>query len=133
MDSLRSLPDGCASAASFAVGDVKAALTSVSGFLSNIGLVERKTFSGTCTVAHPDRHDCVCKANAFMQDGGCVLELTRMRGDAALFALVLRLFRVYLETGAAQELFRGQLLPRHLCGPSRDPSIIPYLELPPTI
>ena len=133
MDSLRSLPDGCASAASFAVGDVKAALTSVSGFLSNSGLVERKTFSVTCTVVHPDKLACVCKAKAFMQDGGYVLELTRMRGDSVLFALVLRLFRVYLETGAAQDLFRGQLLPRHRCGPSRDPSIVPYLELPPAI
>ena len=115
----RSLPDGCVSAASLAVRDVEPTLLLVSAFLEGLGLVERKTFSVTCTVVHPDKLDCVCKAEVFKQGFEYVMEFNRMRGDSVLFALVFRLLRAYLQTGAAS-------------GPSIDPDIVPLLKLPPS-
>ena len=84
-----------------------------------------------CSVNHPDGLNCTCLAEVFKLPGGeCLLEMTRMRGDAVLFALVFRLLRAYLATGATPELFRGQLLPRHRIGPANDPAIVPAFVLP---
>ena len=132
MASHRSLPDGCVSAVSLAVRDVEPTLLLVSAFLEGLGIVERMTFSVTCTVVHPDKLDCVCKAEVFKHGFEYVMEFNRMRGDSVLFALVFRLLRTYLQTGAAPELFCGQLLPRNRSGPSIDPDIVPLLELPPS-
>ena len=130
----RSLPDGCASATSVVVEDAAAALVVVEAFLAHLGSVDVEDFARHCSAEHPDGLRCVCQAEVFKLPGGdCLLEMTRMRGDAVLFALVFRLLRTYLATGATPELFRGQLHPRHRRGPARDPTTVPLLELPPNV
>ena len=132
MACLRSLPDGCASATSLLVQDAAAALAVVETFLAQIGSVEIEDFARHCSVEHPDGLRCVFHAEVFKLPGGdCLLELTRLRGDSVLFALVFRLLRTYLVTGATPALFPGQLLPRHRRGPANDPAIVPALVLPP--
>ena len=134
MASPPSLPDGCVSAISLAVRDVDPALLLVEGFLKCVGCVERKAFSVTCIVFHPDKLDCVCKAEVCKQDGEYVMEFTRRRGDSVLFSLVFRLLRTFLTTGATPHFFLGQLLPRNRFGPtSIDGTRVPLLELPPTL
>ena len=130
----RSLPDGCASATSVVVEDAAAAQVVVESFLAQIGSVDVDDLALQCSVAHPDGLRCVCQAEVFkLTSGECLLELTRMRGDAVLFGLVFKLLRTNLATGATPELFRGQLLPRHRHGPAKDPARVPSLELPPTL
>ena len=130
----RSLPDGCASATSPVVEDAAAALSVLETFLGQIGSVDVKDFAGHCSVNHPDGLHCTCQAEVFkLISGEYLLQMTRMRGDAVLFALVFRLLRTYLATGATPELFRGQLHPRHRRGPARDPASVPLLELPPNV
>ena len=90
------------------------------------------TFPVTCTVVHPDKLDCICKADVFKHGGEYVMDINRVLGDSVLFALVFRLLRAYLQTGAAPELFCGQLLPRERSGPPIDSVIVPLLELPPS-
>ena len=133
MTSPRSLPDGCASATSLLVQDAAAALTVVETFLAQIGSVDVEDFARHCSVEHPDGLRCVFHAEVFKLPGGdCLLELTRLRGDSVLFALVFRLLRTYLVTGTTPELSRGQLHPRHRRGPASDPATVPLLELTPT-
>ena len=128
----RSLPDGCASATSVVVEDAAAAQVVVESFLAQIGSVDVDDLALQCSVAHPDGLRCVCQAEVFkLTSGECLLELTRMRGDAVLFGLVFKLLRTNLATGATPELFRGQLLPRHRLGPANDPATVPALVLPP--
>ena len=128
----RSLPDGCASATSLVVEDAAAALVVVETFLAQIGSVDVDDLALQCSVAHPDGLHCVCQAEVFkLTSGECLLELTRMRGDAVLFGLVFKLLRTNLATGKTPELFRGQLLPRHRLGPANDPATVPALVLPP--
>ena len=111
--------------------DAAAALTVVETFLAQIGLVDVEDFARHCSVEHPDGLRCVLHAEVFKIPGGdCLLELTRLRGDSVLFALVFRLLRTYLATGASPELFRGQLIPRHRRGPANDPATVPALVLP---
>ena len=127
----RSLPDGCASATSLVVQNAAGTLVVVEAFLAHLGSVDVEDFARHCSVEHPDGLRCVCQAEVFKLPGGdCLLEMTRMRGDAVLFALVFRLLRAYLATGATPELFRGQLRPRHRLGPANDPAIVPALVLP---
>ena len=84
-----------------------------------------------CCVEHPDGLHSSCQAEFFkLPDGKYVMEVTRMRGDPVLFALVFELLRTYLATGATPELFRGQLLPRHRRGPANGPATVHFLELP---
>ena len=128
----RSLPDGCASATSVVVEDAAAAQVVVESFLAQIGSVDVDDLALQCSVAHPDGLHCVCQAEVFkLTSGECLLELTRMRGDAVLFGLAFKLLRTNLATGATPELFRGQLLPRHRLGPANDPTTVPALVLPP--
>ena len=130
----RSLPDGCASATSLLVPNAAATMIVAQSCLAQIGSVDVDDLALQCSVAHPDGLHCVCHAEVFMLTSGeCLLEMTRMRGDAVLFALVFRLLRTYLATGATPELFRGQLHPRHRRGPARDPATVPLLELPPNV
>ena len=132
MACLRSLPDGCASATSLLVQDAAAALSVVETFLEKIGSVDVEDFARHCSVEHPDGLRCVFHAEVFKLPGGeCLLELTRLRGDSVLFALVFRLLRTYLATGASPELFRGQLVPQHRHGPANDPATVPALAQPP--
>ena len=132
MTSPRSLSDGCASATSLVVEDAAVTLIIVETFLAQLGSVDVEDFARHCSVEHPDGLRCVFHAEVFKLPGGeCLLEMTRMRGDAVLFALVVRLLRAYLATGATPELFRGQLLPRHRLGPANDPATVPALVLPP--
>ena len=133
MTSPRSLPDGCASATSLVVDDAAVTLVVVETCLAQLGSVDIEDLALRCSVNHPDGLNCTCLAEVFKLPGGeCLLEMTRMRGDAVLFALVFRLLRAYLATGATPELFRGQLLPRHRRGHARDPATVPLLELLPT-
>ena len=119
---------------SLAVRDVDPALLLVEGFLKCLGDVERKAFSVTCIVVHPDKLDCVCQAEVCKQDSEYVMEFTRRRGDSVLFSLVFRLLRTFLTTGATPHFFLGQLLPRNRFGPtSIDGARVPLLELPPTL
>ena len=130
---LRSLPDGCASATSLLVQDAAVTLVVVETFLAQLGSVNVNDVSLHGSVEHPDGLHCICQAEVFkLTSGEYLLELTRLRGDSVLFALVFRLLRTYLVTGASPELFRGQLHPRHRRGPARDPATVPLLELPPT-
>ena len=132
MASLRSLPDGCASATSFLVSHAADTMIDVQAFLAQLGSVDVDDLALQCSVAHPDGLRCVCQAEVFkLTSGECLLELTRMRGDAVLFGLVFKLLRTNLATGATPELFRGQLLPRHRLGPANDPATVPALVLPP--
>ena len=134
MACLRSLPDGCASATSLLVQDAAVTLVGVETFLAQLGSVNVNDVALHGSVEHPDGLHCNCQADVFKLPGGeCLLELTRMRGDSVLFALVFRLLRTYLATGATPELFRGQLHPRHRRGPARDPATVPLLELPPNV
>ena len=130
----RSLPDGCASATSLVVEDAAVTLVVVETCLAQLGSVDVEDLALRGSVNHPDGLHCTCQAEVFKLPGGdCLLEMTRMRGDAVLFALVFRLLRTYLATGATPELFRGQLHPRHRRGPARDPATVPLLELPPNV
>ena len=132
MASPRWLPDGCASATSLVVQNAAGTLTVVETCLAQLGSVDVDDLALQCSVAHPDGLRCVCQAEVFkLTSGECLLELTRMRGDAVLFGLVFKLLRTNLATGATPELFRGQLLPRHRLGPANDPATVPALVLPP--
>ena len=133
MASPRSLPDGCGSATSLVVEDAAVTLVVVETCLAQLGSVDIVDLALLrCSVNHPDGLHCTCQAEVFKLPGGeCLLEMTRMRGDAVLFALVFRLLRTYLATGATPALFPGQLLPRHRRGPANDPAIVPALVLPP--
>ena len=127
----RSRPDGCASATSLVVEDAAAALVVVDAFLAQLGSVDVEDFARHCSVEHPDGLRCVCQAEVFrLPRGECLLEMTRMRGDAVLFSLVFRLLRAFLQTGTMPEISRGQLLPRHRRGPARGPATVPLLALP---
>ena len=127
----RSLPDGCASATSLVVHDAAAALTVVESFLAQVGTVVVEDLALHCSVEHPDGLHCTCQAEVFkLSSGEFLLQLTRLRGDSVLFALVFRLLRTYLATGASPELFRGQLIPRSRRGPANDPATVPALVLP---
>ena len=134
MTSPRSLPNGCASATSLVVQNATGTLTVVETCLAQLGSVDVDDLALQCSVEHPDGLHCVCQAEVFkLTSGECLLELTRMRGDAVLFGLVFKLLRTNLATGATPELFRGQLHPRHRRGPARDPATVPLLELPPNV
>ena len=127
----RSLPDGCASATSLLVPNAAATMIVAQSCLAQIGSVDVDDLALRCSVDHPDGLNCTCLAEVFKLPGGeCLLEMTRMRGDAVLFALVFRLLRAYLATGATPALFPGQLLPRHRRGPANDPAIVPAFVLP---
>ena len=130
----RSLPDGCASATSVVVEDAAAAQVVVESFLAQIGSVELADLTLHCSVVHPDGLRCTCLAEVFkLKSGDCVVEMTRMRGDSMLFALVLKLLRAFLAERTTPELFSGQLLPRNRRGPAHDPATVPSLKLPPTL
>ena len=132
MASLRSLPDGCASATSFVVEDASNALTVVETFLAQVGSVNVEDFARRCSVEHPDGLRCALQAEVFMlPSGACLLEVTRMCGDCVLLSLVIRLLQAHMRTGAVPELFLGQLLPRRRIGPANDPATVPELVLPP--
>ena len=132
MACLRSLPDGCASATSLLVEDAAVTLVVVETFLAQIGSVNVDDVALHGSVEHPDGLHCTCQAEVFkLSSGEYLLELTRLRGDSVLFALVFRLLRTYLATGTTPALFRGQLLPRNRPGPANDPAIVPALVLPP--
>ena len=63
--------------------------------------------------------------------GGRLLEITRLTGDAVLFALVFRLLRAFMATGAEPALVPGQLFKRCRLAPLIDPpGIVPPFELP---
>ena len=104
MASPRSLADGCASTTSFVVLDVTYALKAVDCFMRHIGSVVRgMAYSRTCCVAHPDGLECLCKAEVFRLPAGVhLLELTRLKGDSVLFALVYRLLQAFMATGKQQ-------------------------------
>ena len=129
----RSLADGCASATSLAVRDVDSVMQAVECFMGDIGSVESFAYSRTACVSHPDGLACRCNMEVFLllPSGGHVLEMTRLTGDSVLFALVVRLLRVFLATGARPVLARGQLFKRCRLTPSMDPRAVPPLELPP--
>ena len=128
----RSLPDGCASATSLLVSNAADTMIDVQAFLAQVGSVELADLTLHCSVEHPDGLRCTCLAEVLkLESGECVVEMTRMRGDAVLFGLVFKLLRTNLATGATPELFRGQLLPRHRLGPANDPATVPALVLPP--
>ena len=132
MASPRWLPDGCASATSLVVQNAAGTLAVVETCLAHLGSVDVEDLALRCSVNHPDGLHCTCQAEVFkLTSGECLLELTRMRGDAVLFGLVFKLLRTNLATGATPELFRGQLLPRHRLGPANDPVTVPALVLPP--
>ena len=127
----RSLPDGCASATSVVVEDASAAQVVVESFLAQIGSVDVDDLALRCSVDHPDGLSCTCLTEVFkLTSGEYLMEFTRMRGDSVLFALVFKLLRAYLATGATPALFPGQLLPRHRRGPANDPAIVPAFVLP---
>ena len=133
MASLRSLPDGCASATSLVVQNATGTLNVVETCLAQLGSVDVDDLALQCSVEHPDGMHCVCQAEVFrLTSGECLLEMTRLRGDSLLFSLVFRVLRAYLETGRGARLFHGQLLPRCRRGPANDPATVPFLELPPT-
>ena len=132
MTSPRSLPDGCASATSLVVDDAAVTLVVVETCLAKLGSVDIDDLALHCSVEHPDGLNCTCQAKVFkLTSGEYLMEFTRMRGDSVLFALVFKLLRAYLATGATPALFPGQLLPRHRRGPANDPAIVPALVLPP--
>ena len=130
----RSLPDGCASATSLVVQNATGTLTVVETCLAQLGSVDVDDLALQCSVEHPDGLHCVCQAEVLkLESGDCVVEMTRMRGDSVLFALVLKLLRAFLAERTTPELFCGQLLPRNRHGPAHDPAAVPSLELPPTL
>ena len=131
MACLRSLPDGCASATSLVVQNAAGTLTVVETCLAQLGSVDVDDLALQCSVEHPDGLHCTCQAEVFkLTSGEYLMEFTRMRGDSVLFALVFKLLRAYLATGATPALFPGQLLPRPRRGPANDPAIVPALVLP---
>ena len=133
MTSPRSLPNGCASATSLVVQNATGTLTVVETCLAQLRSVDVDDLALQCSVAHPDGLHCVCQAEVLkLESGDCVVEMTRMRGDSVLFALVLKLLRAFLAERTTPELFCGQLLPRNRHGPAHDPATVPSLELPPT-
>ena len=108
MASLRSLPDGCASATSFVVGDASNALTVVDTFLAQVGSVNVEDFARRCSVEHPDGLRCALQAEVFMlPSGACLLEVTRMCGDCVLFSLVIRLYKRICGRGQCRNSFLG--------------------------
>ena len=129
----RSLAHGCASTTSFVVLDVESALEAFDCFMRDIGSpVQSMAYSRTCRVPHPDGLECHCTAEVFRLPADVyILELTRLRGDSVLFALVFRLLRDFMATGAQPELVSGQLFKRCRLAPSMDPAAVPPLELPP--
>ena len=132
MDSLRSLPDGCASSTSLLLSHAADTMIDVQAFLAKLGSVDVEDLALRCSVNHPDGLQCTCQAEVFKLPGGaCLLEMTRLRGDSVLFSLVFRLMRTFLATGTMPELFLGQLLPRRRVGPANDPATVPELVLPP--
>ena len=132
MTSPRSLPDGCASATSLVVEDAAVTLVVVETCLAKLGSVDIEDLALRCSVNHPDGLNCTCLTEVFkLTSGEYLMEFTRMRGDSVLFALVFKLLRAYLATGATPALFPGQLLPRPRRGPANDPAIVPALVLPP--
>ena len=132
MDSLRSLPDGCASSTSLLLSNAADTMIDVQAFLAKLGSVDVEDLALRCSVNHPDGLHCTCQAEVFKLPGGdCLLEMTRLRGDSVLFSLVFRLMRTFLATGTMPELFLGQLLPRRRVGPANDPATVPELVLPP--
>ena len=132
MDSLRSLPDGCASSTNLLLSNAADTMIDVQAFLAKLGSVDVEDLALRCSVNHPDGLQCTCQAEVFKLPGGdCLLEMTRLRGDSVLFSLVFRLMRTFLATGTMPELFLGQLLPRRRVGPANDPATVPALVLPP--
>ena len=132
MDSLRSLPDGCASSTNLLLSNAADTMIDVQAFLAKLGSVDVEDLALRCSVNHPDGLHCTCQAEVFKLPGGdCLLEMTRLRGDSVLFSLVFRLMRTFLATGSMPELFLGQLLPRRRVGPANDPATVPELVLPP--
>ena len=130
MASPRWLPDGCASATSLLVQDAAVTLVVVETFLAQLGSVNVDDVALQGSVEHPDGLHCTCQAEVFkLSSGEYPLQLTRLRGDSVLFALVFRLLRTYLATGATPDLFRGQLLPRHRRRPANDPATVLALVL----
>ena len=130
----RSLPDGCAFATSLLVPNAADTLIDVQACLAQIGSVDREDLALRCSVVHPDGLHCTCLAEVFMHESGdCVVEMTRMRGDSVLFALVSKLLRAFLAERTTPELFSGQLLPRSRRGPAHDPATVPSLELSQTL
>ncbi len=129
----RSLADGCASTTAFVVSDVESALEAVDCLMRSIGSVQSMAHSRTCRVPHPDGLECVCTAEVFrlLPAGVHVLELTRLKGDSVLFALVFRLLRAFMATGQQPELVRGQLFKRCRLAPAIDPAVVPPFALPP--
>ena len=129
----RSLADGCASATSLAIKDVESGLHAVECFMGMIGAsVESFAFSRTCNVSHPDGLACRCKMEVFLLPSGAhLLDITRLTGDAVLFALVFRLLRAFMATSAEPALVPGQLFKRCRLAPSMDPCLVPPFELPP--
>ena len=128
----RSLADGCASATSLVVADVDSVLQAVECFMGEIGArVESFAYSRTCCVSHPDGLACRCKMEVFLLPSGShLLDISRLNGDSVLFALVIRLLRAFMATGARPALVRGQLFKRCRLAPSMDPGTVPPLELP---
>ncbi len=135
MGTPRVLGMGCASRTAMGVENVELALQDVTCFLEALGDVHRDVFSVSCLVEHPDKLGCVFKAEVFeLVDGNYVLEFNRVRGDSLLFALLLRLYRVYLSTGMLPILFPGDIVPRCRLGPATEPSVnVPRLRLPPAM
>ena len=134
MASPRSLPDGCTSATSLLVSNAADTMIDFQAFLAQVGSVELADLTLHCSVEHPDGLRCTCLAEVLkLESGDCVVEMTRMRGDSVLFALVLKLLRAFLAERTTPELFCGQLLPRNRHGPAHDPATVPSLELPPTL
>ena len=130
----RSLPDGCAPATSLLVSNAADTMIDVQAFMAQVGSVELADLTLHCSVAHPDGLRCTCLVEVLkLESGDCVVEMTRMRGDSVLFALVFKLLRSFLAEHTTPELFSGQLLPRHRRGPERDPTTVPSLVLPPTL
>ena len=129
----RALADGCASATSIVIADADSVMESVDRFMCGIGAAfEGFAYARTCFVSHPDGLACRCKMEVFvLPAGGRLLDITRLTGDAVVFALVLRLLRAFMATGAEPALVPGQLFKRWRLAPSIDPCIVPPFELPP--
>ena len=129
----RSLGNGRASATSIVIADADSVMESVDRFMCGIGAAfEGFAYARTCSVSHPDGLACRCKMEVFvLPAGGRILDITRLTGDAVLFALVFRLLRAFMATSAEPALVPGQLFKRCRLAPSIDPCIVPPFELPP--
>ena len=84
----RSLGNGCASATSIVIADADSVMESVDRFMCGIGAAfEGFAYARTCSVSHPDGLACRCKMEVFvLPAGGRLLDITRLTGDAVLFA-----------------------------------------------